>query len=277
MNMQIIDGKKISRQIREKLKQKSANWRTATGLKPRLAVILIGDDPASHLYVSLKEKAAAKVGIRFEKHLFPSSASKNEIIKTIEQLNNNSNVHGILIQLPLPAGLNTDKIISAINPSKDVDGFQPQSQIEPVLGKAVWRLINEALKPESHRALVIGNSEIFLNSLNVYLTKKGLEVATALADKIQNLRLKIKDYDIVIVAAGQAGLLRGDDFKDGAIVIDIGTNRLPNGQTVGDVDFKSTLTKPGWITPVPGGVGPVTVATLLENTYLCAVKNLKKP
>jgi methylenetetrahydrofolate dehydrogenase (NADP+)/methenyltetrahydrofolate cyclohydrolase len=269
--MKIINGKKIAQEISRELKQKI----TAKKIKPGLAVILVGDDPASKLYVALKEKAAAEVGIHFEKHTFPSSISEGEIIKTIGQFNQNKNIHGILVQLPLPAGLNADKIISAINPAKDVDGFLPQSPVEPVLGQAVWRLISEAVKPEKHKILIIGNSKIFLKTLADYFKHKGAETQTALSKEIK--LLNTQHYDIVVIAAGQIGLLHGDDFKDGAVVIDIGTNRSADGQTVGDVDFASTVPKPGWITPVPGGVGPVTVATLLENTYLCAVKALKKP
>lgn len=265
--MKIINGKKISQEILSELKQKIS----ASGIKPGLAVILVGNDSASRLYVSLKEKAAAEAGIHFEKHTFPSSASETEIIKTIEQFNHNKNIHGMLVQLPLPAGLNTDKIISAINPAKDVDGFLPKSPAEPVLGKTVWRLISEAVKPEKHKILIIGNSKIFLKTLADYFKQKGAETQTALAKDIKILNTQ--HYDIVVVAAGQIGLLHGDDFKDGAVVIDIGTNHLPDGQTAGDVEFTSTITKPGWITPVPGGVGPVTVATLLENTYLLATKN----
>ncbi len=240
-----------------------------------MAVILVGNNQASRLYVSLKEKAAAEVGIHFEKHTFPSSISETEIIKTIEQLNHNENIHGILVQLPMPAGLDTNKIISTINPTKDVDGFLLESPYEPVLGKAVWKLINSTTKSKNKKTLIIGNSDIFLKTLSDFLKQKNFETSAVL---LKNFQLSdIKYYDIVIVAAGQIGLLHGDDFKDGAIVIDIGTNHLPNGETVGDVDFASTINKNGWITPVPGGVGPVTVATLLENTYLCAVKALKKP
>ncbi len=270
-----IDGRAIAKKIREDLKQKIA----AAGIKPGLAAILIGDDPASKLYVSLKEKACAEVGIHFEKHLFPATVSEQTIIKTIEQLNNKMSIHGILVQLPLPEGFETDKIIAAIEPKKDVDGFGPHSKAEPVLGQAVWRLITEALEHlntealKHLNALVIGKSDVFLQTVSNYLHAKHLDTQTLDVKNLHNSKSLIHNSDIIVVATGHPNTLTGNDFKDGAIVIDIGTNRLPDGHVVGDVDFESTKNKKGWITPVPGGVGPVTVATLLENTFELATKS----
>lgn len=267
-----IDGRAIAKKIRENLKQKIA----ASGIVPGLAAILVGDDPASKLYVTLKEKACVEVGIHFEKHVFPITTPEETIIKTIEQLSRKPNIHGILVQLPLPAGFDTDKIIAAIDPKKDVDGFGTQSKAEPVLGHAIWKLIYEALDPESPETpnlntLIIGNSEVFLKTTASYLFKKGLKIK---ATKTENLNISdIKDYGIIIVAAGRAEFLRGENFTNSAIVIDIGTNRLPDGRVVGDVDFESAKNKNIWLTPVPGGVGPVTVAMLLENVFELATKS----
>lgn len=278
--MRLIDGCVLAAKIRQELKEKIS----ASRITPGLGVILVGDDPASHLYVKLKERACKKAGIYFEKHLFSADAIESEIIKKIKQLNNLTIIHGILVQLPLPPHLDADRIISVIKPDKDADGFHPeniralkanQPFVEPVLAKAIWELITTAL----HRlittslghlnTLIIGNSDVFTGSLEAYLKQKGLKASHLHPDQIKNIQY----FDIVIVAVGQPSFLKGDDFKDGAIVIDVGTNRLPDGRVVGDVDFESTKQKNGWITPVPGGVGPVTVAVLLENVYFLATRH----
>lgn len=293
--MRLIDGQAIAQKILAELKEKI----TASGLKPGLGVILVGDDPASRLYVRLKEKACAEVGLYFEKHLFPTNVSEEEIIKTIKQLNlpagqagNSAIIHGILVQLPLPPQINTDRVIAAIDPKKDADGFHPenvrallagQPRIEPVLAKAIWALITGTLEHlntrtlEHLKTLIIGKSDVFTESLETFLRQKGLAAEHIHPDRLRVMGYRLQDYDIVIVAVGQPNFLTGDDFKDGAIVIDVGTNRLPDGRLVGDVDFSakggSTKQKNGWITPVPGGVGPVTVAMLLENVFLLSQFN----
>ncbi len=286
--MRLIDGRALAAKIHQELKKKIS----ALELKPGLGVILVGDDPASHLYVRLKEKACAEVGINFEKKIFPANTPEEIIIETIEQWNapsghppqgdNGTIIHGILVQLPLPSHLDAGKIISAIDPKKDADGFHPenirtlkagQPFVEPVLAKAIWQLIQEAMKQGDNEkmkeTLIIGNSDVFTESLEIFLRQKGLNAIHLHPDQV--IKNKIQTYDFLIVAVGQPNFLTGHDFKDGAIVIDVGINRLPDGRNCGDVNFESTRDKNGWITPVPGGVGPMTVAMLLENVYLLSL------
>lgn len=285
--MRLIDGRTLAQKNRAELKDKIA----ASGFTPGLGVILVGDDPASHLYVRLKEKACAETGIYFEKYLFPADAAEEKIIEKIRGLNTAPNIHGILVQLPLPSPLSADRVIAAIDSTKDVDGFHPdnvkllregQPAVEPVLAKAIWRLIEAAQQSAKNasekKCLIIGNSDAFTEPLEIFLKQKGLE-ATHIHSRELNHSV-IKQFDVVIVAVGQPDFLRGDDFKNGTIVIDVGINRRADGTICGDVNLDSTRDKNGWITPVPGGVGPMTVAMLLENVYLlCSAKQsqLKKP
>lgn len=262
-----LDGRTLAQTRREKIKEEIA----ISGLRPGLAAVLVGNDPASHLYVTLKETACAEVGIHFEKNIFPETATEEEVLSTIKKLNHQKNMHSILIQLPLPKGWNTEKIIAAMDPNKDVDGFHPQNKlVEPVLAKAVWALIEEGLKKKqtsvnNENALIIGKSDIFLKTMATYLRQKGLITAVAHTVGATRRVAPTRDYSIIIVAAGQADFLIGADLADGAIVVDIGINHLPNGKVVGDVNWPSVQDKNIYITPVPGGVGPMTVAMLLEN------------
>jgi len=287
--MNIIDGLALAKKIRAELKEKIA----ASGLKPGLGVILVGNDTASHLYVRLKEKACAEAGIYFEKHLFQADIEEEAIIQKIQELNSSAKIHGILTQLPLPSHLNPDRVIAAINPNKDADGFHPENikllrevwpNVEPVLAKAIWRLIEEARKKDgdeaSHRTktLIIGNSDAFIEPLELFLKQKGLDACHIHSGQLD--RQVIKQFDIVIIAVGQSNFLAGDDLKDGAIVIDVGINRLPlptgqvgDGSICGDVNFESTRDKNGWGLRRPGGVGPMTVAMLLENVYVLSLKH----
>ncbi|MBI5023089.1 MAG: bifunctional methylenetetrahydrofolate dehydrogenase/methenyltetrahydrofolate cyclohydrolase [Candidatus Magasanikbacteria bacterium] len=283
--MQLIDGLALAKKIRAELKEKIS----ASGLTPGLGVILVGDDPASHLYVRLKEKSCAEAGIYFEKHFFSTDAGEKIVIQKIQQLNAAPNIHGILVQLPLPHHLNPDRVIAAINPDKDVDGFHPKNvqsmregrlDIEPVLAKAIWRLIDETRKQNNTaltKTLIIGNSDAFTEPLELFLKRKRLNASHIHSRQFNDS--SAKQFDIVIVAVGQPNFLAGHDFKDGAIVIDVGINHLPlptgqvgNGTICGDVNFESTRDKRGWITPVPGGVGPMTVAMLLENVFLLSLR-----
>lgn len=279
--MNIIDGKKIAQKIRKKLKNKIAH----SSVQPGLGVILVGDDPASRLYVSLKEKTCREVGIKFKKFVFPADTPTEQIIKRIKELNQSPIIQSILVQLPLPTHLPTNKIIEAIDPQKDVDGFHPQNikkimtgqkTIEPVLTKAIWLLIQNALqnknKSTKQKCAILGKSDIFTSPLQKILVKKNIET-----DRLSLRQLNsLKSYDIIIVAIGKPNILNGRMFKNNAIIIDVGINKLKNGRVVGDVNFPTTLAKNGWITPVPGGVGPMTVAMLLENTYLLAKKYANK-
>jgi methylenetetrahydrofolate dehydrogenase (NADP+)/methenyltetrahydrofolate cyclohydrolase len=287
-NMQIIDGKAIAQKIRERLKEKIV----ASQIKPGLAVILVGDDPASHLYISLKEKACQEVGIVFEKYLFPANEKEEKILEKISELNSRSDIHGILVQLPLPFHLDENKIIQAINPLKDVDGFHPENlklffankpRVIPVIAKAIINIFETLhLEIRGKYALILANSDIFASTIKKILEVYGTRGETIIYDP----NIPISQYphfsqvDILITALGKPKLITDFFVKDGAIVIDIGITRLnlgteekPLWKTVGDVDYESLKEKPGWITPVPGGVGPITVACLLEN--VCELAGLE--
>lgn len=277
--MRLIDGRVLAQKIRAELKEKI----TALGLTPGLGVILVGDDPASHLYARLKEKACAEAGIYFEKYLFPADAAEETIIQKIQQLNAAPKIHGILVQLPLPSHLDPNRVITAIDPAKDADGFHPENirllladhqRVEPVLAKAVWALIAETQKQFAQLArlntLIIGNSDIFTQTLESYLNQKGLMASSVHPQQCDYAA--IQQFDAVIVAVGKPNFLRGENFKDNAIVIDVGITKLPDNRVTGDVDFESTKQKNGWITPVPGGVGPMTVAMLLDNVFILAAR-----
>jgi methylenetetrahydrofolate dehydrogenase (NADP+)/methenyltetrahydrofolate cyclohydrolase len=284
MPFKIIDGKSLAREIRTKIKEKI----TTLGITPGLAVILVGADPASHLYVGLKEKAAAEVGIHFEKFLFFATEPEEKIITKIEELNSRPDIHGIIVQLPLPVGYDESKITTAIDPQKDADGFHPEnvakllageSKIIPPVISGILRLIEstgEELK--NKKIAILANSEILAKPLEKIFDEN--EVKTIIMPEALND--EISDADIVITALGRPKIITAEKIKPGAILIDVGTTRLDDGTTVGDVDFsaaggfasgeESVLQKAGWITPVPGGVGPMTVAMLLQNVLELAKK-----
>jgi len=265
----IIDGKNIAQSIRNGLKEKIAKLKE----KPGLAIILIGNDPGSHTYVSLKEKSAQEIGVHFEKHLFDASVSEREVISLIEQLNQKKEINGIVVQFPLPAGFNKDNIITAIKPTKDVDGFHPknielllagQPVIVPGLAMGIMELIKSTGEPLSGKqALVIANSKVFSGPLGYLLEQAGVLVSACDPDK-SDCNVQSKQVDILVVAIGRAGLIKAESVKPGALVIDVGYNRVDD-KPVGDVDFESVKKVAGWLTPVPGGVGPMTVAMLLNN------------
>jgi len=265
--MPLLNGKIIAAQIRSSLK----DFISHLPKKPGLAVILVGADPASHLYVSLKEKTCLEVGIKFEKFLFSDSVSEDELIKKIKELNIKKNINGILVQLPLP-WQDTDKIIAAIDPKKDVDGFHSENLrrleagepclVSPVV-LGVMRLIKETREPLTGKKTALVMSEIFARPFRAVLERAGVTVEVVSSDD-PTLIEKTKDRDILITAVGQPNLITGEMVKAGATVIDIGTSRMDD-KVVGDVDQTSVEPKAGWLTPVPGGVGPMTVAMLLQN------------
>ena len=267
MSVQIIDGKKIAAEIRGEIKKEI----TELGITPGLAVILVGADPASHLYVGLKEKAAAEVGIHFEKFLFFATEPEEKIIVKIQELNARSDIHGIIVQLPLPENYDENKIIAAIDAGKDADGFHPENikkflsgapEIIPPVISGILKLIESTgVELKNKKITILANSEILAKPLKKIL--EGNEVKIIITPEI--LTTEITDADIVISALGRAKIITADAIKPGAILIDVGTTRLDDGKTVGDIDFESTATKAGFITPVPGGVGPMTVAELLRN------------
>ncbi len=274
MSTQIIDGKKIAAEIRAEIKKEIAEL----GIVPGLAVILVGADPASHLYVGLKEKAAAEVGIHFEKYLFFATEPEEKIIAKIQELNARPDIHGIIVQLPLPQGYDENKIIAAIDPKKDADGFHPENIkkllageseiIPPVISGTLKLIESTGVELKNKKIAILANSEILAKPLEKILT--GNDIQTIITPA--TLTTEISDADIVISVLGRAKIITADAIKPGAILIDVGTTRLDDGTTVGDVDFASASEKASWITPVPGGVGPMTVAELLQNVLHLAKK-----
>ncbi|KKU73951.1 MAG: Bifunctional protein FolD [Parcubacteria group bacterium GW2011_GWA2_47_26] len=325
--MQLIDGRAIADKIRQEVKEEI----TRLGITPGLGVILVGNDPASYLYVSLKQKACQEVGIKFEKYVLPttdthkgviprraaeeSRADQNNeilryaqndnvcgceqcIINLIRNLNVRPDIHGILVQVPLPPPYNKNKIISTLEPDKDVDGFhqvnlratlEGEARIIPGVALGVDALIGETLRVKgaasnfteqnlevgpfansltNKKAVLLMNSTTFALPIEYLLEGRGALVHIILrpSEITPEIIAQLKTADIFVVAIGRPQIIKGDMLKDGAIVIDVGTNRLPDGKLVGDVDFETTQNKPGFITPVPGGVGPMTVAMLLRNT-----------
>jgi len=261
--MQLLNGKILAETIRHEIKEQISKLEN----KPGLAVILVGEDPASHLYVSLKEKVCLEVGINFQKFIFPASATEEELLNKINELNKKNEVNGILVQLPLP-NQDTDKIIAAIDPTKDVDGFHPENLrrleagepclVSPVV-LGVMRLIEETGEALSEKKVVLIMSEIFARPFRAILRQ-----ADVVSPSDASLKEKTKNSDLIITAVGQPDLLTGEMIKSGAIVIDVGTTRVDK-KIVGDVNFSSTEQLNGWLTPVPGGVGPMTVAMLARN------------
>jgi len=264
----ILDGTSLAAAITEDLKQKISRLKTPPGL----ATILVGDNPASLSYLKLKETACQETGINFHQYLSNRDCCNHlaepELINLIKFLNRDPATHGILIQLPLPPQYDTDKIINAINPQKDVDGFQPKNKtglIPPTIGAIIELLKATNVELTDKSTLIIGRSDIFLIGLEKYLRQELKIKHTAVS---RTITADAKNYDIIIIALGQAGALKKDGVKPGAIVIDVGISRIKN-KTVGDADEEISEVA-GFVSPVPGGVGPLTVACLLRNVYLLA-------
>ncbi|MFA6038208.1 MAG: bifunctional methylenetetrahydrofolate dehydrogenase/methenyltetrahydrofolate cyclohydrolase FolD [Legionellales bacterium] len=275
MNAQIIDGKALAKQLLQELKQQIT-------LAPKLAVILVGDDPASHLYVNKKREAAQSVGIISEDHRLAATTSEEELLTLIKTLNADPNTHGILVQLPLPKHLNPGIIIDAINPYKDVDGFHPynlgrlaarQPLLRPCTPYGVIKLLEHTqIELKGINAVVVGASNIVGRPMALELLLKGA-TTTVCHRFTENLAQHVKEADLVIACAGKPHLIKGDWIKSGAVVIDVGIHRLENNKVIGDVEFDKAFERASFITPVPGGVGPMTVAMLMNNTFL-AYQNL---
>ncbi|HRX92003.1 MAG TPA: bifunctional methylenetetrahydrofolate dehydrogenase/methenyltetrahydrofolate cyclohydrolase FolD [Candidatus Izemoplasmatales bacterium] len=273
----ILDGRKLARTIREKIKEETRIFTERYGKVPRLDVIVVGKDPAGESYVAGKEKACAQVGIISQVHYMDDKVSEKEMLELIDSLNNNNDVNGILLQMPLPRHLDKDLLIAEISPNKDVDGFTPTNvakltnskpALVPCTPLGVMQLL-EAYKidPEGKRCVVIGRSQIVGKPLaNLLLAKNG--TVTICHSKTRNLPEVAKEADILIAATGKPEMVDDTYVKEGAVVIDVGISRV-NGQLKGDVSYDLVEKKAGFITPVPGGVGPMTVACLLENTLLC--------
>jgi len=276
-----IDGKAVAAAVRAEVRERVARLR-AHGCVPGLATILVGDDPASHVYVRNKHQACADVGIRSLKHELPADVSAAALRELIEDLGRADDVHGILLQLPLPRGLDADVMIEAIPPGKDVDGLHPVNQgrllagmpgLRPCTPLGVMRLLDETgIELRGARAVVVGRSRLVGKPVALLLLERHATV-TMCHSRTADLAAEVGRADVVVAAAGQPGLVRGAWIRPGATVIDVGTNRGPDGKLCGDVEFAAAVTRAGHITPVPGGVGPMTVAMLLANTVEAAARH----
>ncbi len=275
MTAQLIDGNATAKAMRESIKER-VDARLEQGKRaPGLAVILVGTDPASQVYVSHKRKDCEQVGINSKAFDLPATTSQQELLDLIDQLNNDNDVDGILVQLPLPAGLKSDEILERIDPTKDVDGFHPfnvgrLAQRMPLLRPCTPAGVVDLLDGTGQditgmHAVIVGASNIVGRPMGLELLLKGCTVTTC-HRFTKDLEGHVRQADIVVVAIGKPGIVKGEWVKDGAIVIDVGINRLDSGKLVGDVDFDAAAQRASHITPVPGGVGPMTRAKLLENT-----------
>ncbi|RUM81789.1 MAG: bifunctional methylenetetrahydrofolate dehydrogenase/methenyltetrahydrofolate cyclohydrolase FolD [Candidatus Thioglobus sp.] len=267
----IIDGKQIAKKLRSRI----AEQVTKLDRKPGLAVVLVGDDPASEVYVRNKDNACKEVGFYSEKINKPADITQAELLSEVERLNKDDKIDGILVQLPLPSHLDANQVIEAINPNKDVDGFhsenvgklmQNKAYLRPCTPKGVMTMLATiGVDLVGKNCVVVGASNIVGRPMAMELLNARATV-TICNSKTQDLSSKIKQADIIVAAVGKPKMIKGDWIKTGAIVIDVGITRLENGSLSGDVDFDAVQDKAAWITPVPGGVGPMTIATLLENT-----------
>ncbi|MFN0301614.1 MAG: bifunctional 5,10-methylenetetrahydrofolate dehydrogenase/5,10-methenyltetrahydrofolate cyclohydrolase [Burkholderiales bacterium] len=278
----LLDGVRLAAATRDDLKDRIAALATR-GVTPRLDVVIAGDDPASQVYVRNKMRAAGDVGVRSEVHRLIATASEGDLLALIGNLNADSRVHGILVQLPLPNHIASHNAIAAIAPEKDVDGFHPRNVGALVTGRAhfipctpagIMALLASADIPLwGKHAVVVGASNIVGKPIAMLLLQKGATI-TICNSKTPDLSAMTRQGDVVVVAVGKGGMVTGAMLKPGAAVIDVGINRLPNGKLGGDVEFESASKVAGWITPVPGGVGPMTVAMLIANTVLAAERSL---
>ena len=278
-NGRILDGKKMAATIRQEVKQQIEQRKQDQTPTPELDVIIVGDDPASKIYVNIKQRACKSVGITSNCHLLPEATTKQELVSKIQQLNKRKKTTGILLQQPLPAHLNPDDFSEVILPEKDVDGFHPYNfgrlglrypMLRPCTSRGVMTLI-ESTKTDiaGKKAVVIGCSNLVGRPMVLELMLARCTVTTC-NSLTSNLKEHIRSADIVIAAIGRPNVIKSHWIKPGSIVIDIGINKLKDGTIVGDINFDKTQKRASWITPVPGGVGPMTVATLLQNTVQAA-------
>src|SRR3990167_5196758 len=279
MSATILDGKAIAATMRKKIAEKIRVRQEKKLITPGLAVISVGNDPASQTYIASKCRACNEVGIYSECHELPENIDQTTLEKLIDALNNNAKIHGILLQLPLPAQLDSDELLERINPKKDVDGFhtynlgrlaQKRPLLRPCTPYGVMTLLHSTNeKIAGKHAVVVGASNIVGRPMALELLLAQCTV-TVCHRATQDLNKHIQSADILISATGHYGLIQSDWIKPGAIVIDIGFSKLSNGKITGDIDFETAKLRAGWITHVPGGVGPMTVATLLQNTVMAA-------
>ena len=276
---EILDGKKVSQKVKDALKEETKAFFEKYGIKPGLAVVIVGDDPASRVYVNSKKKACEEIGYYSEEHALSKDTTESELLSLVEKLNGDGKIHGILVQLPLPDHIDEEKIINAISPKKDVDAFHPVNVGKIMIGNfdflpctpaGVMELLDEAnIDLTGKNCVVIGRSNIVGKPQAMLLLHKNATV-TICHSKTKNLKEITKNADVLVAAVGRAKMVTADYVKKGAVVIDVGMNRLENKKLAGDVDFDSVKDVASYITPVPGGVGPMTIAMLMKNTFTAA-------
>lgn len=278
----IIDGKAIAAKIRSEIAAGVQELKNK-GVTPGLAVVLVGDDPASRVYVSMKEKACHDAGIFSDEHKLPADANESELLNLIDRLNNDARIHGILVQLPLPPQIDTDKVLEAISPLKDADGFHPYNVGRLSIGKPLFQpctpygvmqmLKEEGVDLNGKEVVVIGRSNIVGKPVAMMCLAENATV-TLCHSKTRDLPGVVRRADVVIAAVGRPEMIKGDWIKEGAVVIDVGINRVGEKKLVGDVDFTAASQRASAITPVPGGVGPMTITMLLYNTLESAKRTV---
>lgn len=276
--MEIIDGKKLAKATRENLRLEVEELK-ANGINPKLAVIMVGNNSASQIYVRNKSRACDEVGIEFEEYLLPTNTEQSELLNLIDKLNNQEDINGILLQSPIPDGLDINEAFRKISPEKDVDGFHPVNVGKLVLGQdtfvsctpyGIMRMFEAYnIDLEGKNAVVIGRSNIVGKPMSHCLLNKNATV-TICHSRTKNLAEITKRADILVAAIGKAEFVKADMVKEGAVVIDVGINRTEEGKLKGDVDFENVSKKASYITPVPGGVGPMTIAMLMNNVVKAA-------
>jgi len=281
MTARIIDGKAIAQEVRAEWKVR-ADALKARGITPGLAVIIVGEDPASKVYVANKVKACAELGLHSEHITLSADSSEATLLEKIAGLNADPKIHGILVQLPVPKHIDSNKVLQAISPDKDVDGFHPMNvgalvtgnmRFAPCTPYGAMKLLEKCgVAIEGKHAVVVGRSNIVGKPMALMLLAHNATV-TICTSKTVDLAKFTRDADILVVATGKPNMITGDMIKPGAAVIDVGINRLPNGKLCGDVDFESAMEVAGWITPVPGGVGPMTITMLVANTVQAAERS----
>lgn len=281
----IINGKEISDKLREKLKKEVAKLKNEQNLHPSLAVIIVGDDPASKIYVRNKKRACEEIGIKSYEFALPANTSENELLNLIDTLNKRRDVNGILVQMPLPAHINEKTVIEHINPIKDVDAFHEKNVGKIMTGNfkflpctpagIIYLLDETGIEISGKHCVIIGRSNIVGKPLAMLMLHRDATV-TICHSKTQNLKEICKNADILIAAVGKANFVTRNMVKLGAVVIDVGINRCGNGKLCGDVDFENVKNVASYITPVPGGVGPMTISMLMKNTITAALLQKNK-
>ncbi len=274
----VIDGKVISKEIKEKIRKETEALKSQ-GVVPGLAAVLVGENPASVIYVRNKRKACEESGIYSEGHHLPESASQPDLMDLVDRLNKDPKIHGILVQLPLPKHLSTALVLDSLSPFKDVDGLHPYNIGKLMMGDPIFvpctpagvmaMLDYHRIPIEGKTAVVVGRSNLVGKPVAMLLMHRNATV-TVCHSRTQNLPEVCRRADILVAAIGKAHFVKGEMIKEGAAIIDVGINRLSDGRLVGDVDYEAAAKRAGWITPVPGGVGPMTIAMLLQNTLLSA-------